>query len=62
MLDFISGAVLAVWYKNKGPQRPVYEWMEKDDPDDDKVINYTEDNSEEEETKGLTGQTRLRGQ
>lgn len=51
MLGFISGAILAVWYKNEGPQRPVYEWMEKDDPEDDKVINYTEDNREEEETQ-----------
>jgi membrane associated rhomboid family serine protease len=50
MLGFISGAVLALWYKNEGPQRPVYEWMEKDDPEDDNVINYTIDNSEEEET------------
>jgi hypothetical protein len=25
--------------------------MEKDDPEDDNVINYTEDNREEEETQ-----------
>jgi membrane associated rhomboid family serine protease len=49
MLGFISGAILAVWYKNEGPQRPVYEWMEKDDPEDDGVLNYNENNQEEEE-------------
>jgi membrane associated rhomboid family serine protease len=31
MLGFFSGVVLAVWYRNKGPQRPVYEWMEEED-------------------------------
>ena len=31
MLGFFSGVVLAVWYKNEGPQRPVYEWMEEED-------------------------------
>jgi membrane associated rhomboid family serine protease len=52
MLGFFSGAILAVWYKNEGPQRPVYEWMEKDDPEDDGVINYNENNQEEEERPG----------
>jgi membrane associated rhomboid family serine protease len=30
MLGFISGILLAVWYRKEGPQRPVYEWMEDD--------------------------------
>jgi len=29
MLGFFSGVVLAVVYRNKGPQKPVYEWMEE---------------------------------
>lgn len=29
MLGFISGVVLAVWYRKKGPQMPAYEWMEE---------------------------------
>ena len=31
MLGFFSGVVLAVWYRNQGPQKPVYEWMEEDE-------------------------------
>ena len=28
MLGFFSGILLAVWYRKEGPQKPVYEWME----------------------------------
>jgi membrane associated rhomboid family serine protease len=31
MLGFFTGIFLAVVYRNKGPQRPVFEWMEKDE-------------------------------
>jgi membrane associated rhomboid family serine protease len=31
MLGFFSGVVLAVWYKNEGPQRPVIDWMEEEE-------------------------------
>jgi membrane associated rhomboid family serine protease len=31
MLGFFSGVVLAVIYRNEGPQRPVYEWMEEEE-------------------------------
>jgi membrane associated rhomboid family serine protease len=31
MLGFFSGVVLAVWYKNEGPQKPVYDWMEEEE-------------------------------
>ena len=31
MLGFFSGVVLAVWYRNEGPQKPVYEWMEEEE-------------------------------
>ena len=31
MLGFVSGIFLAVWYRNEGPQKPVYEWMEEEE-------------------------------
>lgn len=31
MLGFISGIVLAVVYRNKGPQEPVHEWLDEED-------------------------------
>jgi membrane associated rhomboid family serine protease len=31
MLGFFSGIVLAVCYRNKGPQEPVFEWMEEEE-------------------------------
>jgi membrane associated rhomboid family serine protease len=31
MLGFISGVVLAVWYRKEGPQQPVYEWLDEED-------------------------------
>jgi membrane associated rhomboid family serine protease len=31
MLGFFSGVLLAVWFRNQGPQRPVYEWMEDEE-------------------------------
>jgi membrane associated rhomboid family serine protease len=33
MLGFISGIVLAVWYRKEGPQAPVYDWMEEEEED-----------------------------
>lgn len=30
MLGFVSGIILAVWYRNEGPQRPAYEWLDED--------------------------------
>ena len=29
MLGAFSGVILSIWFRNKGPQRPVYEWMEE---------------------------------
>jgi membrane associated rhomboid family serine protease len=31
MLGFVSGVALSVWFRNEGPQKPVYEWMDDDD-------------------------------
>jgi membrane associated rhomboid family serine protease len=38
MLGFISGVMLALWYRKEGPQRPVYEWLNEEDDDDDYSI------------------------
>jgi membrane associated rhomboid family serine protease len=34
MLGFISGIILAVWFRNEGPQRPVYEWLDEEDEEE----------------------------
>jgi membrane associated rhomboid family serine protease len=36
MLGFFSGIVLSVWFRNEGPQRPVYEWMEEEEEEEEK--------------------------
>jgi len=36
MLGFFSGLMLAIWYRNEGPQKPVYEWMLEDDDEGEK--------------------------
>ncbi len=33
MLGFVSGIILAIWYRKEGPQEPVYEWMEESSED-----------------------------
>lgn len=45
MLGFFSGVVLAVWYRNQGPQRPVYEWMDENSAE-------AEERMGEDETEG----------
>ncbi len=34
MLGFFSGVLLAIVYRNEGPQKPVYEWMEEDEEEE----------------------------
>jgi membrane associated rhomboid family serine protease len=34
MLGSFSGIILAIWYRNKGPQRPVYDWMEEEEEEE----------------------------
>jgi hypothetical protein len=43
MLGFISGILLAIWYRREGPQEPVPEWL---DDDDDEIIEDEKANSE----------------
>lgn len=42
MLGFFSGVVLAVWYRNQGPQRPVYEWMDENSAEDEERMGDEE--------------------
>ena len=50
MLGFFSGALLAVLYRNQGPQKPVYEWLEEEpvDNEDDFKMNENEEKMERE--------------
>jgi len=48
MLGFFSGVVLAIVYRNQGPQMPVYEWMEEDEDEDEA------EELRDEMTKGLS--------
>ncbi len=50
MLGSFSGIVLSIWFRNQGPQRPAYEWMEED------VVEKVED---EENNQYLCGQDNL---
>lgn len=34
LMGLIAGAVLAIWYRKKGPQKKEYDWGEEDDDDD----------------------------
>ena len=43
MLGFLSGIILAIWYRNEGPQKPVYEWMEEGyDEDEERELKRDE--------------------
>src|SRR5664280_2168904 len=50
MLGFFSGVVLAVLYRNQGPQQPVYEWMAGETEENEEGENGGND---EEETETL---------
>jgi membrane associated rhomboid family serine protease len=50
MLGFFSGVVLAVSYRNQGPQQPVYEWMAEETEENEEGENG---GNEEEENETL---------
>ena len=35
MLGFFSGVILALWYRNEGPQRPEYEWLNEEEEEEE---------------------------
>ncbi len=48
MLGFFSGVVLSVWYRNEGPQRPLYEWMDEEDSETDEDLGFENEEMESE--------------
>jgi membrane associated rhomboid family serine protease len=56
MLGFFSGVVLAVWYRNQGPQRPVYEWMDENSAEDEERIGGEETGGTAEGENGGMGE------
>jgi membrane associated rhomboid family serine protease len=53
MLGFVSGIILSVWFRNQGPQRPVYKWMEENEVEEVEEVEEDEEegNNEEQEKK-----------
>lgn len=52
MLGFFSGVLLSVWFRNDGPQKPVYEWMTKEidiEEEDNEIVG----DEENEDKHGL---------
>ena len=47
MLGFFSGIILAVFYRNQGPQRPVYEWLDEAEDDLEEEQGIEEEGNEE---------------
>jgi len=52
MLGFFSGVLLSVWFRNDGPQKPVYEWM-TEGIDIEEIDNEIVGNEENEDKHGL---------
>jgi len=48
MLGFVSGVLLSIWFRNEGPQQPVYEWEDDEDEEESggKGERETEETSE----------------
>lgn len=44
MLGFFAGILLAVWYRNEGPQEPVHEWLDEEESNNDIVEDIVSDN------------------
>jgi hypothetical protein len=67
MLGFFSGVLLTVWFRNQGPQKPVYEWMEEEEKETetggsgDEEIGRVQEGEKgrggDLETKGLRDET-----
>jgi hypothetical protein len=47
MLGFFSGVVLSVWFRNQGPQQPVYVWL-----DEEEESSFAESSEEEGKSGG----------
>jgi membrane associated rhomboid family serine protease len=42
MLGFFSGVVLSVWYRKEGPQRPIDEWLDDEDTEEQAEVETEE--------------------
>ena len=42
MLGSVSGIILSVWFRNEGPQAPVYEWMDETEETDTEISDAGE--------------------
>jgi len=38
-MGFVSGILLAIWFRNDGPQPPVYEWMTEEEEENEAISN-----------------------
>ena len=52
MLGFFSGVFLAIWFRNEGPQKPVYVWMDEEEEGESGRMGE-EEKILDEETEGL---------
>jgi len=55
MLGFFSGIALAIYYRKEGPQEPVYEWLQEEEPDSadidiDEPINENDESDQNSNT------------
>jgi membrane associated rhomboid family serine protease len=53
MLGFVSGILLAVWFRNQGPQKPEYDWEEEEEEEKGREVEGETEGLRDEETEGL---------
>ncbi len=53
LMGLLAGAVLAVYYRNSGPRRKVYDWENEEEEEDDE--NEEEDNGQGPDDTGQSG-------
>ncbi len=60
MLGFVSGIILAVWFRNEGPQRPVFDWeLEEESESESESGEEGERGRKGEEEKGREGEGKM---
>jgi membrane associated rhomboid family serine protease len=43
MLGFFAGIFLSIWYRNEGPQKPVHEWLEEEEPENEYMEEFDDE-------------------
>ena len=46
-MGFVSGIIMAIWYRKEGPQQPVYDWMVEDEEDSGQVVQGSDESDQE---------------